>query len=29
MDWEIVERIKHELDTKNAPVLVIHYLRLW
>ncbi len=28
MDWDVVDRIKHELDTKNAPVVVIynHYL---
>jgi len=28
MDWEIVERIKHELDTKKAPVVLVynHYL---
>ncbi len=28
MDWETIERIKHELDTKKAPVVLVynHYL---
>jgi hypothetical protein len=28
MDWETVDRIKHELDTKQAPVILVynHYL---